>query len=161
MSKRQPKEERSGEVTQLCPPEKLVENLSRFREVLGRFDRIALGGGPEAGKTTAFAVLAESHRVVHTDDWMEGGLYHRAGMTWDDQPRFIAAHCLPLKRVVLEGVRVIGCIRAGWRPDALVWLTQPLVALTRRQETMRQGRETDLGKFLFESHRVGLEVIRL
>lgn len=129
----------------------LQQRLGRFRELLAEYPRIALGGGAERGKTLVFAPLCTDRLVVHTDDWLSA--------PYDAVPGLANAACAEHSRFLIEGVRVVGCIRAGLEVDVLVWLTKALGPVTPKQASQALGRETDLKKLLRQHP--GLNVVRL
>jgi hypothetical protein len=126
--------ERTHEAT----PE-LVARIAAFLDVVDSHPRVALGGYPRTGKTTVFAAACHDRDIVHADDFITG----RRG-EWDNEATAAAEACKGKQRFLLEGVRVVGCIRAGLPVDVLVWLRQPLQILTKGQQTMAKGRDTDL-----------------
>lgn len=137
-----------------------IDPLEAFRQVLATEDKIAIGGGPNVGKTTVFGAMVDDRPVVHTDDWIKGGPKWQPGMGWNEVPHAVAREVWDMPRVVVEGIRAVGVIRAGWVPDILVWLHCPLIELTPKQESTRQGRETDFGKWLIENEG-RIKVLRL
>lgn len=109
-----------------------------LRDALKRYKRIAICGGPRAGKTP-LSNLIEDRPVVHTDDYM-----HHAYL---EAPGPIVDFCKRQTRFVLEGVQGPRCLRgsteqqrAPLEVDAVIWLdTPPGTTLTTGQETQRKG----------------------
>ncbi len=104
-----------------------------FRCVLARYLRVAIAGGPKTGKTT-LANLVPGKRF-HGDDHI--------GKGWSEASEALAVevndYTLPL---VVEGVQVPRALRKGMRVDAVIWLEQPHVKLTKEQATMAKGVAT-------------------
>jgi hypothetical protein len=123
----------------------LTARVAAFLDVLDSHKRVALGGGPRTGKTTVFAAACSDRKVVHTDDFITG-----VRGEWENDARRAAEACQGLDDYLLEGVRVVGCIRAGLPVDVLVWLRTPLQILTKGQQTMTKGRDKDLQNFRAE-----------
>lgn len=113
-----------------------------FADVLRRYNRIAIVGGPRAGKTT-LARLADRH-VIHTDDYRT--------RTWEAVPHAVIADIRDLEadslsrgnRWIIEGVQVARALRKGLEVDVVLVLNEPLEDLTTRQEGMRKGVMTVL-----------------
>ena len=103
-------------------------------EFLARYQRIAIAGGPQVGKTSVWAAHVTDRRVLHTDDWM--------GAKWADVPYLVLGACQPLTRFCVEGVQVPRTLRKGLEVDAVVWLAHPLTELSEGQERMRKAVET-------------------
>jgi ABC-type thiamine transport system ATPase subunit len=103
-----------------------------FKEQLKKYDRIAVAGGPKAGKTT-LCRLVRDRTVIHTDSFMHD--------TWENVPRAVIADIVKTspQRFVVEGVQVPRCLRKGLEVDAVLWLDEPLEKLSPRREGMRKG----------------------
>jgi hypothetical protein len=126
-------------------------------EQLKGFQRLAIGGGSKTGKSTlgeAMAALTGA-TLVHTDDWLEGGPYWDPERIFDEVPEAVLRRCPP-GRLIVEGVRAVGVLRAGLEVDCLAWLRGPHVPLSFRQDVQRKGRETDFARYCGSqpSHRV-------
>jgi hypothetical protein len=130
----------------------LVARIAAFLDVVDSHQRVALGGWPETGKTEVFAAACKDRDIVHTDDFITG----RRG-EWENEATAAAEACKGKFRFLIEGVRVVGCIRAGLPVDVLVWLRQPLQILTKGQQTMAKGRDTDLANL--QKQRPDLKVV--
>jgi hypothetical protein len=115
-----------------------------FKEVLKQYKRIAIVGGPRAGKTT-LARLAD-RPVVHTDDYR-----HRS---WDAVPYAVIADVKDLDndRFIVEGVNAPRALRKGLEVDVVLVLNEPIEALTPRQEGMRKGVMTVLADW-YKDHK--------
>ena len=113
-----------------------------FADVLKRYNRIAIVGGPRSGKTT-LARLADRH-VIHTDDYRT--------RSWEAVPHAVIADIRDLEadslsrgnRWIIEGVQVARALRKGLEVDVVLVLNEPLEDLTTRQEGMRKGVMTVL-----------------
>lgn len=106
-------------------------------DVFARFDRVAVAGVPQSGKTSLCLDL--ERLVIHTDDFK--------GQPWADVPGLVLEEAHG-ERWVVEGVQAARCLRAGLRPDAIIWLPQPLVKLTKGQASMGKGVETTFLKWM-------------
>lgn len=117
-----------------------------FADVLRRYNRIAIVGGPRAGKTT-LARLADRH-VIHTDDYRT--------RTWEAVPHAVIADVLDLAqyghRWIVEGVQVARALRKGLEVQVVIVLNEPLNELTPRQEGMRKGVMTVLADW-YKDHK--------
>lgn len=121
-----------------------------FADVLRRYNRIAIVGGPRAGKTT-LARLADRH-VIHTDDYRT--------RSWEAVPHAVIADIRDLEadslsrgnRWIIEGVQVARALRKGLEVDVVLVLNEPLEDLTTRQEGMRKGVMTVLASW-FADHK--------
>lgn len=121
-----------------------------FADVLKRYNRIAVVGGPRAGKTT-LARLADRH-VIHTDDYRT--------RSWEAVPHAVIADIRDLEadslsrgnRWIIEGVQVARALRKGLEVDVVLVLNEPLEDLTTRQEGMRKGVMTVLADW-YKDHK--------
>ena len=98
-----------------------------------RARRIAIAGGPGAGKTTLAAALGRDD-VLSTDDFMH--------WDWEDVPSFVEVALANRPTWVLEGVQVARCLRFWWPDvpaDVVVWLSGAHEPLSRRQAGMGRG----------------------
>ena len=115
-----------------------------WKDVLAKYDRIAVVGGPRAGKTTMTRVLDHRH-VIRTDDYK-----HRS---WEAAPLAALADVLDLgkdARFVVEGTRAVSVLRRGLKVDAVVVCMEPLQELTPCQEGMRKAVMTKLASWYAE-----------
>lgn len=101
-----------------------------FDELLRKYNRLAIAGGPHVGKTT-LARLVTDRPVVHTDDLMH--------LDWDTVPPAIIVACATHERFVVEGVQVPRALRKGLTVDAVVWLDRPHTPLSKGQAAMSKG----------------------
>lgn len=110
-----------------------------FADVLKRYNRIAVVGGPRAGKTTLVRA-ARSHSKIHTDDYRT--------RSWAAVPHALIADVLDLAedtpKFIVEGVQVARALRKGLEVDVVLVLNEPLTELTTAQEGMRKGVMTVL-----------------
>jgi hypothetical protein len=112
-----------------------------YKELLHRFPRIAIVGGPRVGKTT----LSRSwpiRRIVSSDD-----IKHLA---WGEQPDAMLAlldeHGLD-RPFVVEGVQVVRVLRRGLEVDAVIYLDRPHVPRSVGQNSMAKGILTVLSEW--------------
>lgn len=114
-----------------------MNRKSWFADVLKKYNRIAIVGGPRAGKTT-LARLAD-RQVIHTDDYRT--------RSWEAVPHAVIADIRDLEadygqrgnRWIIEGVQVARALRKGLDVDVVLVLNEPLEDLTTRQDGMRKG----------------------
>jgi len=123
--------------------------------------RIAIVGGPRAGKTTLAGVLGRELEfpIVHADDLIDLG--------WSGASDHLAERiALAVGPCIWEGVMVVRALRkvlhAGpERPvDQCIVLDQPWVPLTAGQRAMRRGCATVLAEIEPELVRRGVEFVR-
>ena len=126
-----------------------------FAEVLAKYQRIAIAGGPKVGKSTlSNAGIATGHRIVHTDDLI-------SRFSWDDAPLEIISICSKLPRFVVEGVQVPRALRKGLAVDVVVWLGDPKAPQTDRQVSMGKGVKTVLDDWRANFNPAGIPVVTL
>ena len=115
-----------------------------FADVLKKYNRIAIVGGPRAGKTT-LARLAD-RPVIHTDDYRH--------LSWDRVPWAAIDDIKDIDGVrwIVEGVNAPRALRKGLEVDVVLVLNEPLEDLTTRQEGMRKGVMTVLASW-FADHK--------
>lgn len=101
-----------------------------FADVLAKYRRIGVAGGPRTGKTTLVERVAD-RPVVHTDDFMH--------LEWSLASLAVRDKLQGLPAFVVEGVRVPHALRKGLIVDAVVWLDQPLVHTTYKQNDMSKA----------------------
>ncbi len=115
-------------------------SIKRLRALLEDYPRVAIAGGPKAGKTTLTAALELGRRVLETDAVMALG--------WSESSQNIAdeanKHEGPL---IVEGVAVPRALRKGMRVDCVVWLDKPHVPLKAGQAAMAKGCKTVLNEW--------------
>jgi len=96
------------------------------------YNRIAICGGPRAGKTTLAAKIERPGRpTIHTDDHMH--------LPWSEQPAAILSDVSGLDLFVIEGVQVPRCLRKGLEVDWVIWLDDEHDSLTVHQRRMKSG----------------------
>lgn len=101
-----------------------------FASALARFPRLAIAGGPRTGKTTLVERVAD-RPVVHTDDFMS--------LEWSLASAAVRDKLQGLPSFIVEGVRAPHVLRKGLVVDAAIWLDQPLVHTTYKQNTMARA----------------------
>jgi len=108
-----------------------------WADLVARYNRIAVVGGPRTGKTTLVMTTVEvdDRPVFHTDDLI--GL-----VEWADQPAVIIERCAPLDRYVVEGIQVARALRKGLEPDVVVVTTWPMVERTSGQKRLARAVDT-------------------
>ena len=112
-----------------------------FELALKTFDRIAIAGGPNSGKTT-LCRLVKGRPVFHTDE-------HKH-LAWEAVPHAVIAEILnesAIKQFVVEGVQVPRTLRKGLEVDAVLWLNEALEPNSKGQEAMRKGCQTVLAEW--------------
>ncbi len=96
--------------------------------------KLAVVGGPNAGKTTFAADLLEFPEfyrpVFCTDAFMN--------LPWEDQPKEIIEYLADRDAFVIEGVQTARALRKGLEVDAVVFIRGARGLLTSRQEIMRK-----------------------
>ncbi len=104
-----------------------------FKGVLAKYERIAICGGPRAGKSTlSMLALGTGKHVIHSDDYM--------ALDWSEASAELARVANNTRGgLVVEGVAVPRALRKGLRVDCVVWLDEPLEPLTKGQQSMRKG----------------------
>jgi predicted GTPase len=99
--------------------------------LIGRYDRVAIVGGPRTGKST-LANAVRDRPVIPTDSYMD--------LPWEDVPaKVIEAAGAAGGRFVVEGVQAARALRKGLEVDAVIVMTQPKTALTSGQAAMGKG----------------------
>lgn len=111
----------------------------RLADILAQHDRVAIAGGPGTGKST-LAGTVDDRPVLHTDD--------TKALDWADQPAAIIARAHGHHRMVIEGVQVGRALRKGLAVDAIVILSEPQEARTKKQAAMAKGCDKILAEAL-------------
>lgn len=106
-------------------------------------DRVLITGAPNTGKTTLAAQLEAHGYAVHHGDSLIGTY------SWSDASQEIASWFSRPGPWVIEGVQVPRALRKwlaahpqGSPADTLLWLTEPFIPLTAKQEAMAKGMLT-------------------
>lgn len=86
-----------------------------LKEVVDKYDRIAIAGWPKSGKTTAVNQLDVDCPIFHTDDYLENGF----GQDWTKLLNKLSGE----QRFIVEGVNVSHLIEQGLRVDYIVLVT--------------------------------------
>lgn len=98
------------------------------------YPRIAITGGPKAGKST-LAALVKTRPIIHTDDFAKLG--------WSEASAAVVKHCNELPPYFLvEGVAVPRALRKGLKVDCVIWLVGAHDTLTVPQESMAKACKT-------------------
>lgn len=115
-----------------------LEQARWFAQVLAKYDKIAIAGGPKSGKTT-ISKLAREHHAVHTDDYRD---------SWDQAPADAMHDLEGHDKWIIEGVQVGRCLRKGLKPDIVIWCDDARKELTPGQKTMAKGCRTIFNDWL-------------
>jgi len=109
-----------------------------FADVLARYARVAIVGGPGTGKST-LASYVDDRPVLGTDGYTD--------VPWAMIPRAVINAVSELgPRWCIEGCQVARCLRKGLRPDVVVVLRTPRRPLTDAQATFGKGVMTILAE---------------
>jgi hypothetical protein len=107
-------------------------NTNQLRDILAKHKRVAIIGGPKAGKTT-LANFVTDRTVLHSDDGKHLG--------WEAQPEFIKQKLANQDSFVAEGVHVSRALRKGLKVDAIIHLENPHQELSSGQAAMHKGQQ--------------------
>lgn len=127
----------------------LTNRKAWWKDVLKKYDRIAVTGSPRTGKSTLVR-LVKDRPVISTDD------YRRR--SWSAVPHAVIADVLDLvhdketPRFVVEGVQVPRTLRKGLEVDCVVVLAEPLAEQTPKQIALGKGLMTTLADW-FKDHK--------
>lgn len=103
-----------------------------FTDLLKKYRRIAIVGGPKTGKTTHYAAMVTDRPVVHTDDWLH--------LPYEVVPDFVMAKVRPLDSFVVEGAaQMARALRKGLEVDAVFLTTKPKAPRKPRQISTATG----------------------
>jgi len=107
--------------------------------MLQKYDRVAIVGGPQVGKTTISRRIKD-RPVLHSDDFKH--------LDWSAASQEMAERANAVKgKVAVEGVAAARAIRKGMRVDAILVLQEPVVKqLKPGQATMTKGVHTVLAE---------------
>ena len=143
--------------TMPADPKSLVsrELSEQFREILSKYPRVAIAGGPNTGKST-LASFATDREVISTDDWLPEAPGRPAGkrwnpaldLSWSAISADVIRVCHELHSFVVEGTRVAHALRKGLDVGAVIVLSEPRLPLTPGQESQRKAIETVLRDWL-------------
>lgn len=115
-----------------------------FAQVLAKYDKIAIAGGPKSGKTTMAATAGDDRPVVHTDSYRD---------SWDDAPRQAMEELEKHDRWIIEGIQVGRCLRKGLVPDIVIWCEIAHKPHTPGQKTMARGCKTIFNDWYVSGHK--------
>jgi hypothetical protein len=116
----------------------IVSQARQWSSICASFDRIALTGGPQVGKTT-LASSVNDRPIYHSDDFKQ--------YSWDEVPYRMIEAVAKVPRFLIEGVMVARALRKGLAADCLVVLHEPCVERNRGQVAMSKGINTILWSF--------------
>jgi len=88
-----------------------VTRWKKFSEWAKQHKKIAIVGGPKAGKTTLSLAVKDRH-VLHTDDYIN--------MDWDRVPQQIIDDLAEHDTFLVEGVQAARALRKGLKVDVIV-----------------------------------------
>ena len=117
---------------------------SEFQGLLERFDRVAVSGVVNSGKSlllTQIDGVTSDRQVFHTDDLQARGL------EWEQYPDVVLSELGGVPRFVLVGMQVPRILRKGLEVDAVVWVNQPRGRVTKRQGAFSKGARTIMHKW--------------
>jgi hypothetical protein len=100
-----------------------------FRDIVRRYPRVAICGGPKTGKTTLSAY--DLTETIHTDDYI-------GSCRWEDVPERVIRDAGD-RPIIVEGVQAARALRSGLAVNAAIWLDVPRVPRSRKQEIMAAG----------------------
>ena len=104
-----------------------------FDEVLRRFPRVALVGGPNTGKTHLSERVLD-RPVIHTDDLMD--------QPWAQIPDMAINRVGNRQKFLIEGALAARTVRRGLKVDAVVHLKRAKRPRTEKQEQFSKGVDT-------------------
>lgn len=122
-----------------------------FDGALNTYARVAVTGGPKAGKTT-LCERVRDRRVLHGDDYMHLG--------WSESSEALAKAVNELAGpLVVEGVQVPRALRKGMRVDVVIWLDETFGGYVRGHATMREGCMTVLRQWRAANQNIPVLII--
>lgn len=107
--------------------------------VLREHARVAIVGGPRAGKSTIVGHITD-REVIHTDSYN--------GEEWDALPGLLIDATQGKERFVIEGVHAARALRKGMQVDAIVFIDEPVVERNPGQAAMAKGIRTIFNDYL-------------
>ncbi len=96
------------------------------------YNRIAVVGGPKAGKTT-LSLTVKDRYVLHTDDFID--------VNWDKVPQKIIDDLAQHDKFLVEGVQAARALRKGLQVDVIVTMNLP-----PNEEMFLQDGQQRMGK---------------
>lgn len=102
-------------------------------EILAKYKRVVIAGGPKTGKTTLTAGVTD-REVFHTDDFNKA--------PWTEIPRLVIDQVKDVPAYVLEGVQAGRALWKGLEPDVVVYLVDPRAPRTKGQQALGKGCAT-------------------
>ncbi len=110
-----------------------------FEEILKKYPRVAIAGGPKAGKTTLSETVTD-RPVIHSDSYMK--------LEWSEGSRQMAEDVNAISGpVVVEGVSVPRSLRKHMQVDVVVWLRGAHEPLSKGQAAMAKAVRTVLDEW--------------
>lgn len=110
-----------------------MSRIKTLNDLLSKYDRIAVCGGPKVGKTTIATWCTKDRPLLHTDDLMH--------LEWADVPAAVIEQCSHHSQFVVEGVQVARALRKGLQVDAVLYLDTCMVP-ERRNSSMAKAINT-------------------
>src|SRR5258706_8698524 len=101
--------------------------------------RLAIAGGPRAGKTTLARYAASGRYLLSTDDLI--------GLPESEQSSAVLAALAGRESFVVEGCLVARALRKGLTVDAVLWLDGSKVTLTQGQAQQARAVRTVLDEW--------------
>lgn len=109
----------------------VVSTPAWFAAILAQHKRVAISGGPRAGKSTLAATVTD-RPVLSTDEFVT--------VPWDSVPRAVLNRAADMgDSWVIEGVQVARALRKGLKPDVVVHLNGAHGELEPGQAAMAKG----------------------
>jgi len=125
------------------PPTPTVETP---QDVLSTYNRVAIVGGPKAGKTFLADDNSDDKPIIRTDDYM--------GFPWEDVPYHVIAAAAGRDQFVMEGIQTARALRKGLQVDAVIYLEGAVQDLNPRQ----QGLSKAVHKWFTDWHEANPDV---
>lgn len=127
-------------------------------------DRICVAGGPKSGKTTYANNFESTTRVRHTDSII--GKFGEDRDAWSRESEEVARWFDEPGPWLIEGVTVARALRKwiarhelGKPCDVVVWLDEPRVPRTPKQEAMAKATKTVFEQVRPQLERLGVKVV--
>lgn len=119
---------------------RLQTRAAWFQDVLRKYKRIAIVGGPTRGKTT-LSTLALGRKVIHADDFIEKDAPDPKE-AWSRQSARLRDAMNAETDFVAEGVAVARALRKGADVDCVVYLVEPCEGATAKHEQGAKATRT-------------------